>query len=319
MSAFDGDAAFLAFVGATNQKRIEAEVLRVLISDLAGEDAILAGDAPLELLLPGIGEGSLAQTLAEGLRRSTQRALHLQGNDMSETLAGMARGRLSEDPNIETVDVQTGDAFAPDAISVADMDVVLVSHLLYYAPSLDAARAFVERVIDGLGPNGVAIFLHEAQSSNSAGLRSSYHEGFIAKPTLLVDEVAENVGVPMARVGYPTSFRFPNVEKDAVLDRVAQDGGEAEAPDLTTATSLMQFVFQRSLAELRDEGRLDDAAEAFFAVLDPKTNEFELDIEAQLLPSRRLAADPSAAGRLEACVEKTQSQVAEIVRREGGY
>ena len=138
----------------------------------------------------------------------------------------------------------------------------------------------------------------------------------IAKPTLLVDEVAEGIDVPVYRVAYSSSFRFPEVERATLLDRVGREAGEADGGALAEATRLMQFVFQRDLADMRDEGTLDAAAEDFFAALDPETNEFELHVEAQLLPSRVLAADPAARDRLEACVEDVQSQAPEIMRRQ---
>ncbi len=318
MSGFDSDAAFLAFISATNEKRIEGDIFQALISDLAGQDPILAGDSPIELFMPAIGEGAQAQELADGVRRATGRAIHLSGTDVSESLAEMARKRLSADPNIESVDIQTGDAFGPGAISVGDMDVVLVSHLLYYAPSRDAVRTFVAQVLDGLGARGVAMFTHQAPTSNAARLRSTYHEGFIAKPTLLVDEVAEQIDVPVYRLGYSSLFRFPDVDKGALLDRVGREAGDAEDSDLVTATRLMQFVFRYDLAEMRDQGTLDAAADEFFAALDPETNEFEIGSEAQLLPSRLLAADPGARSRLQACVENVQSQTPEIMRGERG-
>ena len=318
MIDFDADAAFLAFISTTNEKRIEGEGFEALISDLAGEDPILAGDAPIELFIPAIGEGAQAQALADGLRRTTGRAIHLSGSDLSEPLAEMARNRLSEDPNIESIDIQTGDAFTGGGISVGDIDVVVVSHLLYYAPSTDAVRTLVAQVLDGLGATGVAIFTHQAPTSNAARLRATYYEGFIARPTLLVDEVAEGIDVPVYRVSYSSLFRFPNVDKDELLDRVGQAAQGPEDSDLVRAERLVQFVFRHDLADMRDQGTLDAAADEFFAALDPETNEFEILSEVQLLPSRLLAADPGARSRLQGCVENVQSQTPEIMRRQRG-
>jgi len=318
VSGFDPDAAFLAFLSATNEKRIEGDVFEALIADLAGEDPILITDSSIRLFVPAIGEGAQAQELADHLRRHTGRAISLHGNDVSDSLDAMARDRLLADPNIESVDIQTADAFGPGAISVGDIDVVVVSHLLYYAPSRDAVRAFVAHVLDGLGASGVALFTHQAPTSNAARLRATYHEGFIAKPTLLVDEVADGIDVPVYRLGYSSLFRFPDVDEGDVLARIGQEAGDAEERDLVTATRLMQFVFRYDLAEMRDLGILDAAADEFFASLDPKTNEFEIASEAQVLPSRLLAADPAARSRLQACVENVQTQAPEIMRRHRG-
>ncbi len=101
------------------------------------------------------------------------------------------------------------------------------------------------------------------------------------------------------------------------MDRVGQEAQGPEDSDLVRAERLVQFVFRHDLADMRDQGTLDAAAE-FFAALDPETNEFEILSEVQLLPSRLLAADPGARSRLQACVENVQSQAPEIMRRQRG-
>ncbi len=307
MIDFDSEAAFIAFLGATDEKRIEDDVFRALISDLAGKDPILAGDPPIEISIPVLRKAGLRLLGRPRPQRGAR----------ADELAEMA-SHLSADPNIASVNFKTGEAFGPDEISLDDTDVVLVSHLLYYAPSPDAVRAFVAQVLDGLGPSGVAIFTHQAPTSNAARLRATYHEGFIAKPTLLVDEVAEGIDVPVYRLGYSSLFRFPDVDKGDLLDRVGHETGEPEDSDLVRAMRLMQFVFRYDLGELRDQGTLDAAADEFFASLDPETNEFEIVSEVQLLPSRLLAADPAARSRLQACVDNVQSQAPEIMRRHRG-
>ena len=84
---FDADSAFIAFLKATNQKEITGEIFYVLIRDLVAKGIILSGDSPVELYVPGIGEGFQAQENAKATlyQISTGRNINISGTDISDS------------------------------------------------------------------------------------------------------------------------------------------------------------------------------------------------------------------------------------------
>jgi hypothetical protein len=319
ISECDDDAAFLAFLGATNQKAIEAEVLSTLIGDLAEAGAVLPGARPIELYMPGIGEGIQAQGAAEGIHRIAGRAINVHGTDISESLTRVAQDRLASEPHIERVDLEVGDVFAPGAILARDIDVALVSHLLYFADSEEAVSSFVANLVGTLGERGVAILVHEAPGSGIATLRSRFVPGFIASPSSLVVQAAAAIGLPVLELEYSSSFVFPSLGADALLGRRSGAAGPGDAQGaeqgLLEARRLACFIFRRAAAEMAEAGELEGALEALLESRDPDTGEVEVVVRGQVIPSPELAADRVGMSGIEAGVELTRSRVAEIARR----
>ena len=306
--SFDADAAFLAFLQASEQKPMEAELLNTLIADLAAEEGLLgSGEGPLRVLFPGIGEGLQAAELAADIFGTTGRQIHIHGIEASQTFGDTARDRLSADPNVASVEIEIGDAFSPGNVSSSGMDLAIGSHLLYYAPSDAAVVALVTALVEGLDSGGVALLLHEPPPpSNVATLRGRYGgDTVIPSPVPLVDAAAADAGVPVSRVEFRSRFRFPRVEIPEVLDSVDARGG-AEADE---ARKLIEFALTRGLGDLRKEGVLDEALEDFFARLDPETNELKWKIQLQVLPSKELAADAARVSSLESSVERIRARI----------
>ena len=248
--SFDAGAGFLAFLRATKQKAMEAEIVNTLITDLVA-DEILSGDGegPIRVLFPGIGEGAQAADVAAAILQSTGRKIHVQGIEASEALGATARDRLSADPNLASTEIEIGDAFRPGETSVSEMDLALTSHLLYYAPSESAVVAFVTALVEGLGIGGVAVFLHEPPPPDSvAALRERYGSDVIPSPVPLIDAAAAEAAVPVSRVEYRSRLRYQRVEIPAVLDS-ADARGSAEADE---AMKLIEWVLWRGLGDLRE-------------------------------------------------------------------
>lgn len=92
---FDADSAFIAFLKATNQKEITGEIFYVLIRDLVAKGIILSGDSPVELYVPGIGEGFQAQENAKAIYQISGRNINISGSDISDSFVNSATRRLT--------------------------------------------------------------------------------------------------------------------------------------------------------------------------------------------------------------------------------
>ena len=217
--SFDPDSAFLAFLNATNQKDITGEIFYTLIRDLAGKGIILSGDSPVELYIPGIGDGFQAQEIAEAIYHVSGREINIRGIDASGSFVNAATHRLMSNSYINQAEISIGDVFTCGSTAEKHIDVTVASHLLYYAPSQDAITNFMLNITKTFTDNGVAILIHNAPDCNIAELRSTYNPSFLSKPTPAIDMAAHNIGLPVFKIGYTSSLAFPDTRLVKLLEK----------------------------------------------------------------------------------------------------
>jgi hypothetical protein len=312
---FDADRAFLAFLNATNQKDITGEILYALIRDLAGKEIILSGDSPVELYIPGIGEGFQAQEIAEAIYHISGRQINIHGSDLSDSFVNAATQRFKSSLYINQAEITIGDAFTPGGITVKHIDITAASHLLYYATSQTAVTNFVLNITNTLKDDGVAILIHDAPDSNLAELRSTYNPSFLSKPTLAIDMAAHNIGLPVFKIGYTSSLAFLDTRLVKLLKALESYDEFRGEDDFVQTAGLMQFIFQRSLSALERENLLGKAIDDVLGRLDPRTNELEIRSQCQIILSSTLGEKQAAQEQLHASILFTTSQIPQIKKR----
>ncbi len=312
---FDADSAFIAFLKATNQKEITGEIFYVLIRDLVAKGIILSGDSPVELYVPGIGEGFQAQENAKAIYQISGRNINISGSDISDSFVNSATRRLTSIPYINQVEVEIGDTFKQGSITAKHIDIAAASHLLYFATSQTAATNFVLNITNTLKDDGVAILIHEAPDSNIAELRSTYNPSILSKPTLAIDMTAHNIGLPVFKLDYISSLAFQDRGLVKSLKAPQSYDELKRNDDFVQTANLMQFIFQRSLSSLEGKNLLEKAIDDVLDRLDPKTNELEILSYFQIIPSSTLTKQQETQEQLQASTAITISQIPQINER----
>ncbi len=311
--SFDADAAFLAFIGACDQKPMEAELLGTLIGDLCAKAGVLAGDGPVKIFFPGIGEGEQAAALAARIDGSTGRRVDIRGMDISPGLAELATTRLAADEHVQSTEIVVGNAFGEAAGWPSGNHVAIASHILYYAPSDRAGVAFVEAAVRSLDTIGVLVLIHEGPAPSAmAALRLRYNSNrTVNAPTLLVERAAQQLGVPVYRVDYTSRLRFPRVARRRITEAVGKD----VAADVEEAKKLIEFTFQCGLEELEARRVLEAALDDFYARLNPDSYALEWQMQMQIVASPGLSANRECLSSMEQSVERARAHAPELERR----
>jgi len=310
-AAFDSDRAFRAFVAASSEKAISAAVLEAFLGEAFTRSVILGGDAPVELYVPGIGEGTQALNVAGWLNGLTGRPVHVTAADQSPDFVAATRARLLSAPFIGRVAIETRDIFAPGGITASGIDVTIPSQILYYVPDRAAVARFVGGIAGCLAPQGIACFVHGTPQSRIVELRETYRSLLLPSPVAAIAQAAAGLGLPVFTIDYASALFFPD---PALLSRLRQPENCAADAALSETAALVEFVLRRSLPVMKAAGTLDAALTDLQAKLSDG-NTLRIHSQVQVIPAPALAATPARVAALGESAARTAAQVPEIERR----
>ena len=225
-------------------------------------------------------------------------------------MADAARQRLSELPFIQEVQINVGDAFAPRGITADHIHVAELSHMLYYAPGPAAVDRILAQIVARLADDGVACLTHNASGSNIMETMARYSTLGLPDPAPVVEQTAENLGLPLFAFTYDTVLSFGDTGLLAGLT----PSDTTRRADVARAARLVEGLCQRSLGELSDLGLLDAALEDVRTRVD-SDGRLAIRDHIQIVPSHALASKEHARAELAAAVAQVAALAPEIGQR----
>lgn len=235
---------FLAFAENTNQKPVTGEVLTPFIKEICGDKSSIT------FLDVGCSTAELSKTLCKALGKER---VEFHGVDTASEDIKKAQTSLS---NYQKTFYE-GDCFTNEIQNqLPQADIILLSHVAYYALDLNAfAQAYIRKLSD----NGVAIFISDALESDTNQFRTQFQASVqLHTASGLEDSLKQNC--KLNAFSYKTLLKFPDNMKNLweSLGQVSYDNpAKTHQPNVQLAKNLLEFVVQQSLEDLQAKGTLD--------------------------------------------------------------
>lgn len=275
---FSGANWFAAFLESTDQKaNIQSHFSSII--DKLGET--LPQDKPLQVLDIGAGSGEMT-ILALDMLASKGFEFEVIAIDPSDKMTDICATKLAKAGYAECSEVITDSFFdhetypdkGPEAIHGKKFDLIIGSHILYYADDVEAA---MELQRSYLSENGLGLNAHQAKAqpgvpSDMHELRNQHSFTALTKRTSQADtepNCSDHIKTDVAIYRYGSHLYFPAKYSEyleelkttlaaeqpigACLDKIPAE----EQADFTRMTNVLQFIMRTGLEDLEPDAAVE--------------------------------------------------------------
>lgn len=230
LGQFDYDECFLGPGGfltpdANEEKHMMSFYLQELAAELARQGVVFGGPQPLHWLEPGIGDGSSTARFAHTLGRAHPAGFVIHGSDCQAELLPLARRVLEavRTVPVTVAELRVVDAFRGAPLTTQRCDFALLSHFVYHAKNAFSGRqrtdseideqvhALLARILDSLGPDGVALAFHESPQSDMFGKLGREFGAALHDATVRIAAAAHAHGKVLVAMPLESNLYFPDI------------------------------------------------------------------------------------------------------------
>ncbi|MBL0319349.1 MAG: class I SAM-dependent methyltransferase [Alphaproteobacteria bacterium] len=281
---------FKRFVPRTNQKAKTGRFFRKFIRNLAIGDSPWTPSTMLDI---GCGEGTLAKHILESFQRNS---LALEGRTYAAIdIVDKNVSKVSQDLGTFPInlDVRQGNAFEYDLANFGKQDLIIASHVFYWANDIESIMG---NVCNLLSDNGLAIIIHDSPESDQNQFRINFRATVNPHTTSTVERILNSKGMTHFNYIIESELIFPNntIElKENLLKTVNGEIDINDHADLKYLKYLVEFVVQRPLEELAEEGIAQEYLGQLCSLLQEQNNRLILRSSVQVVASNKCGIDLS--------------------------
>ncbi|HSQ97363.1 MAG TPA: class I SAM-dependent methyltransferase [Rickettsiales bacterium] len=204
-----------AFVAQTDEKEITANI----ISDFLEQIIEKVPKDKIEFLDIGCGSGEIPQSVISRLSRDTK--ILYYGIDNQE--GNVKKANFNLESVAESTKVVTGDALNLTAKEIESflslngkVDVLLISHFLYYTGRGQKHMDYLEKYCSLLGANSLGLLVHSDSESDMSSIREIINPNGILKrsQTREIEDSCRKLNLNLFNIPFSTSIKFPELTED---------------------------------------------------------------------------------------------------------
>lgn len=278
---YDGGAAFMAFLKATDQKITH----NLIMEELYGK-IINAFDKakPVAFIDLACGDGKESAKVVEKLSKIHQPGVKYLGFDFDPRFVDATQKYMESIDNL-LIDFSVVEANLfddkPFPTTKQDNALSTVGHALYYGGKDGSGiPAFTQKLESILGERSLCVLTHNGMNCELSSIRTLVAKDVIAQPTKKFSESAEDSGMGVFSLESKSRLYFPKLTpgewRNLRDPNLWQQHGRAE---FTQALELISFISQQGLPvpdlikEARDKKNIIDTTNRL------STNEFNIVVD----------------------------------------
>lgn len=240
------------------------------------------------------GNGVVLAAVAAHWRRIVKKPLHILACDRESSFVSQTRAALAEAQvtSFEVLRLDTlRETLDAEILGGQPIGMNLIAHLAYEA---DDIHQLVMLGMEHLGRMGVAVFAHNRPTEDLRALGLAANSDLMLRADPELQQAFADLGVPYVMREWTSCLDIPPDVREEMCDASAL---MAQPSQLSLARALAEFLVERPLESLREEGRLDAYVEALARWLNRSPGPLEMqgvfhiaalpDAEAEVLAALR--------------------------------